>query len=59
MIGRTERRPVRRGRRHPLRWVAGLVLAVAIFALGIALGAALNDNPKPNLTVTTTKTFTP
>ena len=58
MIGRPERRPARR-RRRPLRWVAGLVLAFAIFALGIALGAALNDNPKPNLVVTTTKTLTP
>jgi hypothetical protein len=35
------------------------VLAFAIFALGIALGAALNDNPKPNLVVTTTKTLVP
>jgi hypothetical protein len=58
VIGRTERRPARR-RRHPLRWLAGVALAVVIFALGIALGAALKDNPKPNLTVTTTKTFTP
>ena len=58
MIGRTERRPVRR-RRRPLRWLAGLVLALAIFAAGIALGAALNDNPKPGLTVTTTKTLIP
>ena len=58
MIGRTERRPARR-RRRPLRWLAGLVLAFAIFAAGIALGAALNDNPKPGLTVTTTKTMTP
>jgi hypothetical protein len=35
------------------------VLAFAIFAAGIALGAALNDNPKPGLTVTTTKTLIP
>ena len=58
MIGRTERRSARR-RRRPLRWLAGLVLAFAIFAAGIALGAALNDNPKPGLTVTTTKTLIP
>jgi hypothetical protein len=58
VISRTERRPARR-RRHPLRWLAGLVLAFAIFAAGIALGAALNDNPKPDLTVTTTKTLIP
>jgi hypothetical protein len=35
------------------------VLAVAIFAAGLALGAALHDNPTPNLTVTTTKTLIP
>jgi len=58
VIGRTERRSARR-RRRPLRWLAGLVLAFAIFAAGIALGAALNDNPKPGLTVTTTKTLIP
>jgi hypothetical protein len=58
VISSRERRPARR-RRHPLRWVAGLVLAFVIFAVGIALGAALNDNPKPNLTVTTTKTLIP
>jgi hypothetical protein len=58
VIGRVERRPVRR-RRHPLRWLAAAVAAFAIFAAGIALGAALNDNPKPGLTVTTTKTLIP
>jgi hypothetical protein len=35
------------------------VLAFAIFAAGIALGAALKDNPKPGLTVTTMKTLIP
>jgi len=58
VISPGQRRPGRR-QRHPLRWLAGLVVALAIFALGIAVGAALNDNPKPNLTVTTTKTLTP
>jgi hypothetical protein len=58
VISTRERRPARR-RRHPARWVVGLVLAFAIFAIGIALGAALSDNPKPNLIVTTTKTVIP
>jgi len=55
---RRERRP-RRRRRIPLLTVAALVAAVAIFAVGIALGEALHDNPRPNLTVTSTKTLLP
>jgi len=42
-----------------VRWLAGLLAAAAIFAAGIALGQALHDNPKPNLTVTSTKTIVP
>jgi hypothetical protein len=37
----------------------GLLAAVAIFAVGVAVGQALHDNPKPNLTVTSTKTLVP
>jgi hypothetical protein len=55
--------PVRRRsppRRHnPARWLVAALAAAAIFALGIALGEALHDNPKPSLTVTTTKTIIP
>jgi hypothetical protein len=58
MIAPVERRP-RRRRRSPVKWVVGLVLAFVIFAVGIAVGAALNDNPTPHLTVTTTKTLIP
>jgi hypothetical protein len=40
-----------------------LLLAVAVaallFVLGIAVGEALHDNPKPDLTVTHQKTLTP
>lgn len=40
-----------------------LLLAIAVaallFVLGIALGEALHDNPRPDLTVTNTKTLTP
>jgi hypothetical protein len=36
-----------------------VVAAVVLFAVGIALGEALKDNPKPNLIVTTTKTIVP
>jgi hypothetical protein len=50
----------RRRRRRPwLPWLAGLVAAVFLLAVGIAIGMAMQDNPQPNLTVTTTKTFIP
>ncbi|HET7146803.1 MAG TPA: hypothetical protein VFI10_06330 [Gaiellaceae bacterium] len=53
-------RSVRRRRRSPLRLVVGAVVAAAaVFAAGIALGMALQDNPQPNLTVTSTKTLIP
>jgi hypothetical protein len=42
-----------------MRWLLGLIVAAAVFALGIALGEALHDNPKPGITVTTTLTLTP
>jgi hypothetical protein len=37
----------------------GLLAAAAIFAIGVAVGQALHDNPRPNLTVTSTKTLVP
>ena len=51
----------RRGKRRsgPPRWLAAVVAAAILFAVGIALGEALKDNPKPNLTVTTTKIIVP
>jgi hypothetical protein len=51
----------RRGRRRstPPRWLIAVVAAALLFAVGIALGEALKDNPKPGLTVTTTKTIVP
>jgi hypothetical protein len=55
--------PAPRRRRPPHRpwlpWLAGLVAAVILLAVGIALGMALQDNPTPGLTVTTTKTTIP
>ncbi len=54
--------PSRRSRRRrvvPVRFLIALVVALLLFALGIALGEALKDNPKPNLTVTSTKTIVP
>jgi hypothetical protein len=51
----------RRGKRRsgPPRWLVAVVAAALLFAVGVALGEALKDNPKPNLTVTTTKIIVP
>ena len=49
----------RRRRTSPRFVVIAVVAALILFAVGIALGEALQDNPKPNLTVTTTKTLLP
>jgi hypothetical protein len=46
-------------RKRATRWLLGLVAAAVIFALGIALGQALHDNPKPGVTVTTSLTLQP
>jgi ABC-type transporter Mla subunit MlaD len=58
VIDRMDRRS-RRRRRIPVRFIVGLLAAAAIFAVGVALGQALHDNPKPDLTVTSTKTLVP
>ena len=47
----THRRPVRRRRSRRtavVRWTIGIALAVAVFGLGVAVGEALHDNPKPD-----------
>ena len=41
------------------RWLLALLLAAVVFALGVALGEALHDNPKPGITVTTVSTVHP
>jgi hypothetical protein len=51
---RPPRRRVNRG-----RLVAGIVLLVLVFLLGIAFGKALNDNPKPGVSTTFVRTFFP
>ena len=57
MIDPSRRREKRRS--GPPRWLVAVVAAAILFAVGIALGEALKDNPKPNLTVTTTKIIVP
>jgi hypothetical protein len=49
----------RRRKKNPLRrWVVGGLVCVLVFAVGIALGEALNDNPGPGHTRTLQRTFT-
>ena len=54
-------RPPRRRRRTPvvLRWSVRVAVACAVFAAGIALGQALDDNPKPARTRTVVRTLKP
>jgi hypothetical protein len=49
----------RKRRAGPVGLIVAVVAAVFLFALGIAIGEALKDNPKPNLTVTTMKIIVP
>jgi hypothetical protein len=51
-------RPRRRKRLVP-SWVVTLLLFVLVFLVGIALGQALHDNPKPGGTQTIVETFIP
>lgn len=55
-VEREERR--RRRRRQELtRWGIRVGLALLLFALGVALGQALHDNPKPGSTITLQRTL--
>lgn len=44
---------------RPVYWLAGLVLAAAVFAAGVAVGEALHDNPTPGITQTSVRTVHP
>ena len=59
-LSSVERRERRRRRRQEelVRWGIAVLLALLVFALGIALGQALNDNPDPSGTVTLEHTLT-
>ena len=55
-----ERRERRRRRRQTelTRWGLIALVALLVFAVGVALGQALHDNPKPGGTVTLERTLT-
>jgi hypothetical protein len=42
-----------------MKVLAAVAVAVVLFVVGIAVGEALHDNPRPGLTVTRTKTVVP
>jgi hypothetical protein len=48
----------RRTRRIP-RWAVTLLFLTLAFLVGLALGQALHDNPKPGGTQTIVRTFRP
>jgi len=49
----------RRRRRRRLRRLLVAVAVIAAFAVGVAVGEALHDNPKPDVTITTIRTIRP
>jgi len=55
-VERQERRR-RRRRREIIRWAIRVGVALLLFLLGIALGQALHDNPKPGSTITVQRTL--
>ena len=54
-----ERRERRRRRRRQelIRWGIRIGVALLVFLLGVALGQALHDNPKPSSTITVDRTL--
>jgi hypothetical protein len=54
-----ERRNRRRRRRQEefIRWGVRIALVLVVFALGVALGQALEDNPEPGNTITLERTL--
>ena len=55
-VERRERRR-RRRREEIIRWGIRLTVALLVFLLGVALGQALHDNPKPGTTITLERTL--
>jgi len=52
-----ESRRRRRRREEISRWAIRIAVVLVVFALGIALGQALHDNPKPGATITLERTL--
>ena len=52
-----ERRRRARRRRDLIRWGIRAAVVLLVFGLGVALGQALHDNPRPGNTVTLERTL--
>jgi len=52
-------RPARRRRVLLVRVLGALAIAAALFAVGVAVGEALHDNPRPGVTTTSVTTLNP
>ena len=57
VISRRDRRPPRRS--AAVRWIVRALVLGAVFALGVALGEALNDNPRSGGQRTIVRTLQP
>ncbi len=55
-VERDQRRRLRR-RQETIRWSIRVLLVVLVFSLGVALGQAIQDNPRPGRTVTSERTL--
>ncbi len=55
-VERTERRRLQR-RRELIRWSVRVLVVALVFSLGVALGQAIQDNPRPGSTVTFDRTL--
>jgi len=55
-VERRERRKQRR-QAEVRRWGIVAIVALVVFGLGVALGQALHDNPKPGTTITLERTL--
>jgi hypothetical protein len=55
-VERGERRRLRR-RQETIRWSIRVLVVLLVFSLGVALGQAIQDNPRPGRTVTFDRTL--
>jgi hypothetical protein len=58
-VSTASRREHARRRRRRRRWIFVALLVLAAFVVGVAMGEALHDNPRPGQTQTVIVTFTP
>jgi hypothetical protein len=57
-VSTVERRGRRRRKSSTRRRLVWAVFLMVVFAVGVALGQALEDNPRPASTITQDRTFT-